>query len=32
LQANTTYRGCTATDPHILHFWAVLTKFSQLER
>lgn len=32
LKANTTYTGCSMTDPHIKYFWAVLEKFSQLER
>jgi len=32
LKQNTTYQGCSSTDPHIGYFWAVLNKFSQLER
>jgi len=32
LKQNTTYQGCSSTDPHIKHFWAVLEKFSQTER
>jgi len=32
LKANTVYGGCGPHDPHIRHFWAVLTSFSQLER
>ena len=32
LKQHTTYSGCAVTDPHITHFWAVLNKFSQLER
>jgi len=32
LRANTVYSGCSPSDLHIIHFWAVLTSFSQLER
>jgi len=32
LKQNTVYSGCGPTDVHIKHFWAVLDKFSQLER
>jgi hypothetical protein len=32
LKANTVYSGCSPSDQHIKHFWAVLTGFSQLER
>jgi len=32
LRQNTVYTACAATDAHIKYFWAVLEKFSQLER
>jgi N-acetylneuraminic acid mutarotase len=32
LKQNTKYTGCSASDQHIIYFWTVLEKFSQLER
>jgi len=32
LKQNTVYRHCSSNDPHIVYFWAVLEKFSQMER
>jgi len=32
LKQNTTYQGCSSTDPHIKYFWTVLEKMTQAER